>query len=170
MDFSNFISYFTSSELQNIILPFKLVFFAISLFFLVMIIFILGRTKWIKSAFSEKLVEFLTYHPYGMKKITKDWAKILKKLEKGSESEYKLAIIEADEMFDNNLKKMEYTGETMEERIKQASAIFSDADQIQEARQIRNNAAYDPNYKLNLDEAKRTLEIYEQAFRDLEVF
>jgi hypothetical protein len=170
MDINILISYITSSELQQMMLPLKLCFFAISLIFLSIIIFVLLKTDWLRHAFLEKTVEFLSYHPYGMKKISKGWSKVLSKLEKGSEAEYKMALIEADEMFDNTLEKMGYSGKTLEDRIKQASAVLSNTEQIQEAHKTRNNVAYDPNYKLGLDEAKRILEVFEQAFRDLEAF
>ncbi len=170
MDINNLFSYITSSELQETILPLKLGFLAISLFFLAMIIFVLGKTEWLRHAFLEKTIEFLSYHPYKMKKVTKDWAKILKRLEKGAEAEYKLAIIEADEVFDNTLKKMEYGGKTMEEKMEQVSVILPNIDEIREAHKIRDNVVHNPNYKLGLDEAKRILETYEKALRELEVF
>lgn len=165
------ISYITSPQLQAILLPFKIAFLVISSFFLGFIIFALLKTMWLKFAFLENLVEFFTYRPYGIRKITKQWAKTLTRLEAGSESEYKLAIIEVDRMLDDVLKRMGYPGANLEERLSQlTSATLSNIDQIRGAHQIRNNIIRDPDYRLDLNEAKRILEIYEQAFRDLQVF
>ncbi len=169
-DIANIISYLNSSEIQTILLPVKIIFLLIFGFFLAMIIFILLKTHYLQWLFFRDLAEFLTRRPYGAKKITRSWGKILRRLETGPESEYKLAVIEADNMLDVVLKRLGYTGATLEERLgKLTSATVPNIAQIYEAHKIRNNIVYDPDYRLSLDEAKRTVGVYGQAFRDLQI-
>lgn len=119
----------------------------------------------------QDMVEFLTYQSYGVKKIAKIWLKIKRRLEAGSESEYKLAVIEADSMLSDILEKMGFKGETLGNRLKQVTTdILPSIEETWEAHKIRNNIVHDPDYKLTLDQAQKALEIYEQALRDLQVF
>lgn len=170
IDFNTIISFFTSPEIQAKLFPVKIAFLTISLFFLIFIIFALLRTHYLRWLFFQDFIEFFTYRPYGAKRITKAWNRILKRLETGIESEYKLAVIEADDMLDSSLKRMGYQGATLEEKLqKLTSATLSNIEQIYEAHKIRNNIVHDPDYRLSLDETRKTLDIYAGAFRDLQI-
>ena len=103
--------------------------------------------------------------------MVKAWAKITSRLETGLESEYKLAVIEADSILDNILNRMGFSGETLGERLNKLTvATLPNCEQVREAHKIRNNIVHDPSYRLGLDEAKRVLGIYQQALRDLQAF
>lgn len=166
---SNIISYIFNPTFSGWFLIAKIIFIVFSLFFLGVIIFVLLRSKWLKYRLLEDLSEFLTYKPYGVRRMVKQWAKTTGRLATALESEYKLALIEADSIFDDILKRMGYAGTTLEERLeKLTSATLPNIDQIWEAHKIRNNIVHDPDYRLSLDEARKTLETYEQALRDLQ--
>ena len=155
----------------EIILVLKIIFLVITLLFLAFIIFSLLKTTWLKRMILWDFSEFMTYRPHGARRIVKQWAKVTGRLETGLEGEYKLAVIESDSMLDDILKRMGYGGETLGDRLKHlTSATLPNIDQIWEAHKIRNNIVHDPDYKLSVDEAKKVLAIYEQAFRDLQVF
>lgn len=163
------ISYLTSVELQRTFFPLKIVIGIISLFMLWMIFYVLARTQWLRLLIIQDLIEIITFKAYGPPKITRAWAKIAARLETVSESEYKLAIIEADDLLNEVLKRLGYMGETLGERLKQLNPVLlPNLDQVQEAHKIRNNIVHDPDYRLSLDQARKTLEIYEKAFRDLQ--
>ena len=71
----------------------------------------------------------------------------------------------------NILKRMNFEGEVLTDRLdKLTSATLSNLEQVREAHKIRNSIIHNPDYKLSFEEAKRVLGIYEQAFRDLELF
>ena len=169
--FSSIFAFIFQPEFEGIFLYIKNTFIIISLVFLTGIIVLLILSTWLRRRLLEDLTEFTTYRPFGAKGAFKQWGKIAKRLETDKEVEYKLAIIEADSLLDDTLKKMGYKGEIMGDRLKQlTSAILPNLDQIEEAYKIRNNAVHDPDYKLTLDQAKRVLGIYERALRDLEMF
>ena len=85
------------------------------------------------------------------------------------ESEHKLAVIEADSMLDNILKRMGFGGESLGERLEKLTvASLPNIEDAKEAHKIRSNIIHDPAYKLSLDEAKRIIEIYEKALTDLQ--
>jgi len=155
----------------GIFLFLKIIFIVISLFFLIVIFYSLRKSSWLKYRFLQDVVEILTYRPYGVKKMAKIWSKIKGRLELGTESEYKLAVIEADSMLNDVLERMGFKGEILGDRLKQVTTdILPNVEESREAHKIRNNIVYDPDYKLTLDQARKTLATYEQALQDLQVF
>jgi len=169
MEITDIISYSTSVELQERLLPLKIVFIVFSLSFLGAVIYFLFRTNYLRYLFLQDLFEFLTYRPYGVRKLARIWAKIMVRLERASESEYKLAVIEADGLLDDTLKRMGYAGESLGDRLKQLTeATLPNLDLLLKAHKIRNDIVHDPDYRLSLEQAKRTLKIFEQALRDLQ--
>lgn len=114
-------------------------------------------------------MEFFTFKPYGSKKIEKRWNKIKDRLNLSSESEHKLAIIEAESLLDDILKKIGFSGEVIGDRLKQITPLqLENIEEILEAHKIRNNIVHDPDYRLSLEEAKKAFEIYEKALINLE--
>ena len=167
----NIISFILNPTLNGWLLILKILFIVAALILLGFIIFVLAKTLWLKRLLIWDLVEFFSFRPYGIRKVVKAWAKITARLETGRESEYKLAVIEADSMLNDILKRMGFGGETLGERLeKLTTAILPNLEQIWEAHKIRNNIVHDPDYSLTLDEARRVLGIYEQALKDLQVF
>jgi hypothetical protein len=170
MDFNTIISFLTSPEIQERLLPTKIAFLALSAFFLGIIIFVLLRTHYLQWLFIQDFVEFFTVRTYGTKKITKQWQGVLKRLDSGLESEYKLAVIEADRMLDSALKKMGYLGANLEERLAKLTSItLPNIEDVYQAHQARNNILHDPDYKLELAEAKKIINVYDEAFRSLQI-
>ena len=90
---------------------------------------------------------------------------IKKRLEKGWESEDKLAVIEADKLLDDFLKRMGYKGESLGERLKQLDKeIMPNLDRLWDAHNIRGDIVHDPGCRLDHKKAKEVIDIYEQAF------
>jgi len=149
----------------------KILFILFSAFLLGFIIFALaGGTLWLKRLIIWDWQEFFTFRPFGAKKETKQWLKIKERLDTGFESDYKLAVIEADNMLDENLIKMGYTGETLMEKLEKLTTVsLPNIEEVKEVHKIRNNIVHDPDYRLTLEEAKRTIEIFEKALTDLQI-
>ncbi len=135
------------------------------------IIFFIIKSSWIRYSILYDAAEFLTFRPFGVKKIEKQWTTIRSRLDTGLESEYKLAVIEVDNMMEDILKRMGYSGETLGERLKGlTAATLPNIEEVKAVHQIRNNIVHDPDYRLSLEETKNVLEVYEKAFRDLQAF
>ena len=149
----------------------KIVFIVIGALFLLGVIFLLLKNTWLKRRFLEDWTEFLIYRPFGVKKTFKQWARVLKRLDTGKEPDYKLAVIEADGLLNDILKKMGYEGETMAKILEQLDAtVLPNIEEIWKVHKIRNNIVHDPDYELNLEQARKILGIYEKSFRTLEMF
>lgn len=166
----NIANFIVNPEITGFLLFLKILFLILSA---IIIIFITEvaffRTDWFNWWILWDLKEFLTYRPLGLKKETKAWAKIKKRLETGNESEYKSAIIEADSLLNNSLRNLRIGLETLEESLRKRVGpdTISNIEKVREAHQVRNNIIGDPDFKLSLDLAKELLEIYERALKDL---
>ena len=149
----------------------KIIFIIIGIILFGAVVFFLLKNNWLKRYFLEDFVEVISYRPFGAKKTFKQWNKIGKKLEAGKKADYKMALIEADSLLESILKRMGYKGDNMRELLEQIDAkTLPNIENVWQAHKLRNNIVHDPDYELNLDEAKRMFQIYEQAFRDLEMF
>jgi len=95
--------------------------------------------------------------------------KIKKRLEKGDESNLKLAIIEADEIVNNILERKGYKGKDMGEKLKQISpSQIANINELRKVHRFRNKIVHSFDAKINKEEAKRAIEIYQKVIQDLQ--
>lgn len=166
-----FLAKINASELQAYFIWIKIPFFLVIAVFVLVIGIGLTRTPYLRLSMAGDAVEFLTYRPYGFPKMRRRWQRIMKRLDTGNEAEYKLAVIEADGLLDDMLKKMRLPGETVDDRIQRITPIMIDnVAELKAAHQMRNSIVYDPDYRLNVSEAKRLLLVYQRTFEDLDLF
>ena len=164
------LSLLNNSGLQQFLLPLKLIFGLVAVLFIVFSVFVLVRSAWVKFLFLFDYTEFFTFRPYGLRSVAKKWQKIQQRLETANEGEYKLAVIEIDGMLSDILLRMGFKGETLGDRLEiVTSAIIPNLQDLIQAHQVRNNVVHDPDYKLTLQEAQKTLEIYQVAFTNLDL-
>ena len=149
------------------------------LFFLLVItlIYLVKITHYFEKAFWRDLIRFITFKPYGKKgiarRVAKKWKLISNRLKSASESDWKIAIIEAESFLDEIFEKIGLEGEGFGQKLKQIKiSEFSNiiVEDIWQAHKVRNNIVHDPNYRLNFEQAKKTLIIYEKALNDLGFF
>ena len=164
------LSLLNNSGIQQSLLPLKLIFGLVAVLFIVFSLFVLVRSAWVKFLFLFDYTEFFTFRPYGLRRVVKKWQKIQQRLETANEGEYKLAVIEIDGMLSDILLRMGFKGETLGDRLEiVTSAIIPNLQDLIQAHQVRNNVVHDPDYKLTLQEAQKTLEIYQVAFTNLDL-
>lgn len=166
-----FLSKINAPELQAYFIWVKILFFIVIVLFVTMIIIGVTKTPYLQLSMLGDAVEFVTYRPYGFPKMGRRWQKIMRRLDTGNESEYKLAIIEADALLDEMLKKMRLAGETTDERLQKITPfMIPNAEELKTSHQVRNSIVYDPDYRLSLSEARRVLLAYQKTFEELDLF
>ena len=166
-----FLSKINAPDLQSYFIWVKILFFLVIFSFVAMIIIGLTKTPYLQLSMLGDAVELLTYRPYGFPKMARRWQRIMRRLDAGSESEYKLAIIEADALLDEMLKKMRLGGETADERLQKITPfMIPNVEELKVSHQVRNSIVYDPDYRLSLSEARRVLLVYQKTFEDLDLF
>lgn len=167
----NFINIFVDPPFPGYFLVLKIIFIIFFLYFFISTVFFIKKSHYVEWLYLEPFRDKLTRRDYGVKKIDAEWKKTIKRLEGATEADYKLAIIEADGMLDEVLKKLGFRGESLGDRLKATTVeVISNLDDVWKAHNVRSSIVRDPNYQLNLEETKKTLAIYEKAFKSLDVF
>lgn len=150
-------------DFQILILRLKIFSAAISFLFFMGIVYLIIENKFIEIFFiKSKKIQF------PKKQINNSWLMILKRVEKNSEAEWKLALIEADKLFDDLLKRMDYLGKDQGERMKHLTkAQFSNINELWEAHKARNRLAHESDFNISQEKVIYFLKSYEKAFKDL---
>ena len=134
--------------------------------FFILVLRLIIKTQIISARINE-VAEAIAKSTAPRKKAVKEWTAIIGRLRRGSEAELKLAVIEADKLFDDTIKRMGFTGEMMSERLKKiAPAQLSVIDSVWNAHKVRNNIVHTPDYKLSRLEAEAAIAVYEKALKE----
>lgn len=105
------------------------------------------------------------------KKMQKKWSAIRRKLESQYEADYKVAIIEADEIIDNLVAGLGYAGDNFGERLNNIpDTQIVNIEGMRQAHEVRNRIIHDDNFKLSREDADIALGQYEELLRSFEVF
>lgn len=78
-----------------------------------------------------------------------------------------LAIVDADKLLDQALKKHHFKGKTMGERLVSAQRMISDNDAVWYAHKLRNRLVHEPNVRLKKREAQTALAGFRLGLKDL---
>lgn len=163
-----FIYFISSPDLQETLFPVKIVFVFFTMFFLAAVIYFMVNSSYLKYQFFEDVTEFFSWQAYGLREIANRWKRIQKRAETGAESEYKLALIEADDFLNEMLEDRGFKGKNFEELVNNAGKIMlPNLGEILSAHETRNSIVYNPDYKIDLDQVKKILAVYEAATKNI---
>lgn len=128
-------------------------FLIIAIIFGVVILFLVSR-------FGRKIVQ-----PVNRKYFDKQWSDILGRV--STPEGMTLAVIDADKLLDEALKRRGYKGKTMGERLVAAQRTLSNNDAVWYAHKLRNRLVHEPNVRLRKNDAKNALAGIKQGLIDL---
>lgn len=139
----------------------------LTLIFITLIIYCLVRIYEIRKEEYAKLskepvtIDEAPYH-------NEQWDVVLAHLHSESEGDWRLAIIEADNMLDAMVKKMGYEGEDLGERLKSVEqSDFQSLQSAWEAHKVRNIIVHEGvGFKVTKADAERVIRLYEHVFRE----
>ncbi len=97
------------------------------------------------------------------------WDEIKRHLDADNPVEWKMAVIEADSLMDDILKKVGYGGESLGERLKAIEpSDFDNLQNVWEAHKVRNRLVHEPGeVEFTREDAKDAIEKYEKALKEL---
>jgi hypothetical protein len=91
------------------------------------------------------------------------WDAIKKRMESQSESEYKVAIIEADNLIDDLIRRLGYKGDNLTEILdKIPSGQIANIEELKKAHEARNRIVHDDHFQLSKSEASEIMSYYER--------
>jgi len=162
-------SFLLSPKFEGWLLFFKYAFLFFGFFFFGYTLWALFKTSWLKRAILIDLKEFLSYKPFYAKTFSPKWQKIERRLESEVEADFKLAILEADELLNKVMDEIGYRGENLSEKLEKVTPeTISNLKQLKEVRKVRDDIIEDPTYKITREEAKKILEVYKKSLKDLQ--
>jgi len=100
-----------------------------------------------------------------IRKFTERWNEAQKLC--ASKNTWPLAIINADKLLDDALKRTHYKGKTMGERLVSAQRDLTDNDSVWYAHKLRNKIVHEEYGDLKKRDVQKVLVGFRQALRDL---
>lgn len=95
------------------------------------------------------------------------WQAIKDKLQSDNPADWQWAIIEADKILDEMVKRMGYPGENLGERLKTVEPPdFLTLDEAWEAHKVRNQIAHEPGFQMDKHKAALTISRFEKVFNE----
>lgn len=151
------IDFFGSYKWQEIVFVVKFIFIIISLLLIILIIILLLKII-TGSTLHKPLISSRRLEPtFNKKKISRKWKKIAKRIESEVEANYKLAVLEADKIFNNIIKEFGYGTEKR----------LSNIDEIKQASKFKEAVIEDKKLKISKEEAQKTVEAYRKGLEEL---
>ena len=154
-------------------MAFQAFLFFISALFFAGIVYVLGKTNETNRRLNAKkkganLIRF-SGGVSGVK--SKRFEVVEKHMTSENPAEWRLAIIEADALLEEMVKKMGYEGTTLGEMLKNIeSSDFTTLNDAWEAHKIRNQIAHQgSSFLLTKREAKRIIQLYTKVFREFDI-
>lgn len=175
-----FQKFFNSTIDAGIVSLFHTIIFFLAIFFLTIICYTSIRMFEIRKKERKHLEHEITEYAHHQREreqkakqgeeVSKNarWVKTLGFLFSQHESDWKLAVIEADSMLEELMSQLGFIGETLGEKLKSANqGNFRNLTTAWEVHTIRNRIAHEGvAYELSQHEAKRVIALYEQIFRE----
>ena len=157
-----------TSGLSSLISFLKTIATFISMIALVIIVYSFIRISELASAESKKLGLALNWSSERKQKNER-WERVEQYMTSLNVSDWKIAILEADNILDDVTERMGYKGENLGERMKQIEASdFPYLEEAWQAHKMRNTIAHKgTDYELTRSEAEQTINIYHRVFKEL---
>lgn len=145
----------------------------LSILMLALIIYSLVRMKELDKEESAMKKALIKKHFHDKQSLVKNpkWLIVEEMIQGSTESDWKLAIIEADILLEEVMKESGFVGDTLGEMLTNATKnSFASYQNAWEAHKTRNDIAHSgASYKLTKDDAVRTINMYKMVLQEFGV-
>lgn len=102
-------------------------------------------------------------------KMQKRWEKVLARLQSQKSDQYKVAVLEADEIADEVLAKVGYPGSNMGERLESITVNQLEMiEELRKAHETRNGIVHKADFQLDRKTAEDLVGVYQKVLETLE--
>jgi hypothetical protein len=148
----------------------------ISIFFIAVIVFCVVRMREIqnheKAEVDHEISLALARDAENNKNQNPRWQYVLSLVESDSDSDWRVAIMEADSILDDAMRERGYAGDSLGERLTSArtSGGFANIENAWEGHTLRNKIAHEgANFPISQLEARRAIRLYETCFEEFKI-
>ncbi len=151
------LDFFSSYKWRELLFDLKLISLILSLIFFALICFLIFKTH--ENTRIQRVVNTNkgSENKISDKRIIKKWNKIEKKLDTDSVDNYKLAVLEADDLMERVLKTLGTIN----------IAKISNMNEIENARAIKQKIIENKKFKINQEQARKILSAYQKALQEI---
>ena len=166
------VNYFASpggvGMISSVIAFLKTVATIIVMIAIVIMVYSFIRIQEISAEETKKLGLALNWNMERKQKNTR-WEKVEEYMTSLNSSDWKIAILEADNILDEIVERMGYDGPTLGERMKKIEASdFPYLDETWQVHKLRNAIAHKgTDYPLTRSEAEQAINMYHRVFKEL---
>ena len=168
------IAYLNSPEVQGLLLPFKIIFILLSIFFAGAIFYFIYKTP--EEVFNERqkysdLLFFNNFKKASDTKFKKTWKKACQLLKNDLEPEYKMAVLDVYALFSDFLAERDWRGENLAAQLDSAQSdkdFMFDRGNLLRLSNLRENIVADKNYRLDMKEVKNLFADIEKDIKGTE--
>jgi hypothetical protein len=155
---------------QSLFFVLKIIAAVLTVIFIGGILYFLRNSGYIMFFYGSDLRDFFMVGGGASKKIAKQWTLIARRINSTNDSDWKLAIIEADKFVDDVVRHLGGQGSTLGERLNSLPAgTIQNLDALWAAHKVRNNIVHDPDYRFTQDKAREVVSQYEEVLKEFEV-
>ncbi len=167
MSFEDFFLFFRSELWENLASILNPTSILLIVFFLVVIIWALAKSSWLEVYIFADAREFKKGSPIPLeKKAQQNWQKIKKRLQSTKEANWKMAVLEGEEIVEELLLKMGYKAKDFRSRLLLADeAQIPNFKDLLEAAEVYEGILNDPDYKLSRHDAEKVLNTFEEFLK-----
>ncbi len=151
----------------------RIISFIISLIFLIGIAYAITRLNIFLSKV-RRVRKAAEIKVFNIKKIPEEtramrWEAVMSHLNSENQGDWKLAIMEADNIYDDLFAKMGYPGKGLGERLKYVDVSgFKALNDVWEAHKFRNRMVHEAaTHQIDQEEARRVIGLFENGLREL---
>ena len=162
--------FFFSQTWENIISILKPISLLTIFIFLLTIIWVLAKSKWLYWYLIWDSQDFWRGAPVPFQKKTQEtWEKIKKKLSSKKEADWKLGIVEGARIVEDVLLKMGYKGRNIREKLEAATKVqIPNIEELSAAAEIHGNIVSNPDYRITREKAREVIKAFEEFLRYFE--
>lgn len=145
----------------------KLLSALLSIVFISIIVYSIIRIREIRQEENSEL-HFVRSVLHDGERKNEQWEVVEKHINSESPSDWRLAILEADNMLEDMIQTMGYEGESLGEKLKAVEpSDFTTIQSAWEAHKVRNQIAHEGSrFVLTKREARRVIGLYEDVFKE----
>ena len=117
----------------------------------------------------KETIEFLKIQEVPRPVRAEKWLQVKKRMESANPSDWKMAVLQADGILDDLLKRMGYDGDGLGERLKKIEPEdFDSLDDVWVAHKMRNRIAHEPESQLTREDVEKAISLFEKGLKEFE--
>jgi hypothetical protein len=149
---------------------FKTIFLILDLILFFFILWTVWRASLVKDLPGGKVSRADTSPVSPKEEISASWERVRELMDSRNSSDWHIALLRADAILDDALRRLGYQGETMADRLKIVDpTVLTSLDSVWSAHRLRNTMAHDPLQTHGRETIVEAIRAYEDALTELEM-